>query len=85
MIQTIKMSTRYKVQPSKLLNIEWDYLAYIIDEFCLVLEDKLTDKKGNVDWRKYKYSTTIQQKIKGNEEFMQHIMKNQRGPNVTKK
>lgn len=71
-VQTIILAKRYNKLPSEILRIEYDYLAYMIDEVCLYLEDKATDKKGNIDWDKLI-------KVKNpNQEMIEHIKSMQR-------
>lgn len=77
MINTIQMAKRYQTQPSKLLGIEYDYLAYMVDEFALYLENELTDTKtGQVKWNKIKYEG---EKDTSNKDFMEHIIKMKAG------
>ena len=63
------MAKRYKKLPSEILRIEYDYLAYMIDDVCLFMEDKATDKKGNIDWNKLLNSNS------GNKAMMEHAKK----------
>lgn len=61
------MAKRYNKLPSEILRIEYDYLAYMIDDLCLYLEDSVTDRKGNVDWNKLLNANS------GNQGMMEHI------------
>jgi len=65
----MRMAKRYKKLPSEILRIKYDYLAYMIDDVCIFMEDKATDKKGNIDWNKLLNSNS------GNMAMMEHAKK----------
>jgi len=69
MAQTIMMAKRYNKRPSELLGIENDYLAYIFDETAFFLENKATDKEGNIRWTSIRWSDT-KGKGSGNEALI---------------
>jgi len=69
MIQTIIIAKRYKKTPSEMLKIDYDYLAYMIDEVALHIEDKLTDKQGKTKWENYPISKN------NNNEMLEHARK----------
>ncbi len=72
MAQVIIMSKRYKKRPSEILNIDNDYLAYIFDEMALYLESEATDEKGNINWKKIRWTDN---KKRSNRDFIEFIQK----------
>lgn len=66
------MSKRYKKRPSEILNIDNDYLAYIFDEMALYLESEATDEKGNINWKKIRWTDN---KKRSNRDFIEFIQK----------
>ena len=72
MAQVIIMSKRYKKRPSEILNIDNDYLAYIFDEVALYLESEATDEKGNINWKKIRWTDN---KKRSNRDFIEFIQK----------
>ena len=72
MVQTMIMAKKFQQRPSKILDIEDGYLAYMIDEFSLFIEQSITDDKGNINWDKIKYDNKEQQ---GNSDMMELIKK----------
>jgi len=52
-----------------MLKIDYDYLAYMIDEVALHIEDKLTDKQGKTKWENYPISKN------NNNEMLEHARK----------
>lgn len=86
MIQIIQMAKRYQKRPSEMLNIEYDFLAFMVDEFSMYLELELMDKEGNVRWEKLKFKEDKKEKIEDpNEKMMKHIEKHKRKPSVIKR
>ena len=73
MIQTIVMAKRYNKLPSEILKLKDDYMAYMIDEVSLYLEDMATDKKGNTDWNK------LLKKKEVNKSMIDHIKEVNKG------
>lgn len=72
MLNTIQMAKMYQTRPSKLLNIENDWLAYMIDEFSIVLENMVTDDKGRVRWDKVNNDKKVKDN-KANNRMIEHI------------
>lgn len=75
MIQVIQMSQRYQKSPSEILHIEYDYLAYMVDEFAFYLEMELTDDNGYVDWDKLHKRRKKPVGNNANKEMMEHMKK----------
>ena len=74
MVNLIQMAHLYKTRPSKLLNIEYDLLAYMIDEFSIFLVQEVTNKNGDIEWNKIK----TKQDVISNNDFMQHLKEQRR-------
>ena len=70
MINTIQMAKAYQKRPSEILGIGYDYLAYMVDEFSLILENKVTDKNGSIHWSKVNVKGKEE---KNNNDFIKHI------------
>lgn len=83
MMTTINMAKRYQTTPSKILKIENDYLAYILDETALYLEQAATDKEGNIKLNKLKWTDREKRrkqkaKKQGNQKLIDFIQRNHR-------
>ncbi len=72
MAQVIIMAKHYNKRPSEILNIDNDYLAYIFDEVALYLESEATDEKGNINWKKIRWTDN---KKRSNRDFIEFIQK----------
>lgn len=66
------MAKHYNKRPSEILNIDNDYLAYIFDEVALYLESEATDEKGNINWKKIRWTDN---KKRSNRDFIEFIQK----------
>lgn len=66
-----------------MLAIDDDYLAYIVDEFSIYLEIKLTDDEGNTRWDEVYYENITDEEA--NKGLMEHIIEHNRKPNVIKR
>lgn len=64
------MAKEYQTRPSQILAIDEEYTAYCFDEVCLFIEAEATDKKGKVNWNKFKWQDTEK---KGNQEFIDFV------------
>lgn len=73
MIHTIMMAKRYQERPSEIMNIENDYLAYIFDEVAMYLENKATDKDGNLNWNKIRWKKDKKIKANNNSEYIKFV------------
>lgn len=86
MIQVIHMAEKYNKRPSEILNIEYDLLAFMVDEFSTYLEMELIDKKGIVRWDKLKLGIeTIEETEDPNEKMIKHMEKHKKEPSVIKR
>lgn len=85
MVQIIQMAQRYQRKPSEILNIDYDLLAYMVDEFSYYLEVGLMDKQGTTRWDKVKYKNDEKKIEDPNKKMMEHIEKYKKGPSVTKR
>lgn len=80
------MSKRYKKKPSEMLNIKYDLLAFMVDEFSYYLELELMDKEGNIRWNKIKYENDKVEVVDDpNEKLMKHIEENKKVANVIRR
>lgn len=81
------MAKRYQKRPSEILNVEYDLLAFMLDEFSIFLELELTNSNGEVDWSKLNDNSknTIKGNIDTNKDLMNHIEEFKKGPNVMKR
>lgn len=54
--RTITIAQRHQQAPSKVLQIQDEYLAYMLDETALFLESEAMDKDGNIRLDKLNWS-----------------------------
>ena len=75
MVQIMQMAKRYNQRPSEILKIDYDLLAFIIDEFAMYLESEITDDKGVIRWSRIgsKDKRMVSSKTTTNGEFLRFI------------
>ena len=70
MAQIIMMAKEYRKRPSEILFIDDEYLAYCFDEVAYYLTTEAIDKKGQLNWNKFRWKNTER---KTNADFMRFL------------
>lgn len=72
MAQIIMMAKEYKCRPSEVIFIKDEYTAFCFDEVAFYLLNMVTDKEGNINWNKIRWSDNTKRSNKDFVNFLQN-------------